>query len=102
MNQIKAAWKGDEKLWKVFWVFFLPVAIPLGIARFFAGWYVIQYESLVFAVLIWAVWVYVSLWRCAFNARWPGWGYIIRAFVILVIAWVGMNIADVVIPALSA
>ena len=102
MNQIKAAWKGDEKLWKVFWVFFLPVAIPLGIARGFAGWFLIQYESLVFAVLIWAVWVYVSLWRCAFNARWPGWGYIIRAFVILVIAWVGMNIADVVMPALLA
>ena len=102
MNQIKAAWKGDEKLWKVFWVFFLIVAITLGIVRFFNPYFLIQYEILVFAILIWAVWVHVSLWRCAFNARWSRWGYIIRAFVIVVIAWVGMNTYEVVMPILSA
>ena len=84
MGEIKKAWLGDEKLWKVFWIYnfllggFLNIGIDqidkLGESFFWV--FVVVY-------LVWAIWVLGSLWRCAFNASWKGWGYIIRGIVVL-------------------
>lgn len=108
------AWKGDEKLWKVFWIYHVLVSVSAGVAFQFIGAAYYQLrgnESLDFdpaglaifiagliAASIWAVWCYVSLWRCALNTRWSGWGYIVRAYVVLQVVWVSLSIADGIAP----
>lgn len=83
MSGIRSAWKGEEKLWKVFWLYnflagifigFVLGAIPDGTALF---------TVVAIAALAWVIWATVSIWRCAFNAGWKGWGYIVRVLVVL-------------------
>jgi len=85
MNEIKKSWKGEEKLWKVFWIynFLLGGLINIGIGQTekLEAEYMLWF--LIIVTLIWVVWVSVSLWRCAFNASWKGWGYIVRGFLVL-------------------
>jgi len=83
VDTIVASWKGNERLWKVFWIYNWLVGTAVGIGVEAASNSLPMSAFLVVAVLIliWAVWVTVSLWRCAFNASWRGWGYIVRAVV---------------------
>ena len=99
------AWQGGERLWKVFWVYYLLVAVLIGFGSGLAVWLDFQFPGLAslaalfgVAVFIWVIWAYVSLWRCALNVQWLGWGYIVRAFVVAQVAWVCINIADTIVP----
>lgn len=84
MKDIKAAWKGEERLWKVFWIYNFLFGIALGIAMDHVPRFGLIIEAIVYTVvLIWAIRVFVALWRCAFNARWKGWGYVVRGVVVL-------------------
>jgi hypothetical protein len=97
LDAILASWKGHERLWKVFWIYngLFGTAVGIGVA---AAAKVLPWPALLVIavfVLIWVVWVTVSLWNCAFNSSWRGWGYIVRAGVVLgiiaiVIALVGV------------
>ena len=85
MDAIKASWNGNERLWKVFWIYNWLFG-----AAFDLAWQVAEPRLPVAAqavlgllALVWAVWVLVSLWRCAFNSSWRGWGYIVRGFVVV-------------------
>ena len=84
MEPIARAWRGQERLWKVFWLynFLLGSAVIAAIDAVPAEQVVLVIFILVTA-LAWAVWVGVSLWRCAFNSSWRGWGYIARGLVVL-------------------
>ena len=48
------------------------------------------YLFIVFAIL-YSLWVTVGMWQCAFNAKWRGWGYIVRGFFIAIIAVVAIT-----------
>ena len=94
MDEIKQAWRGEEKLWKVFWIYnFLFGA--------FINWCLdnvekANFEPLTWLLLIitpvWIVWVAVSMWRCAFNSDWRPWGYIVRGLLVLCVVAVGLAI----------
>jgi hypothetical protein len=85
LKAILASWKGHERLWKVFWIYNWLCGTAVGIGVEAAAKVLPWPALLVIAVfvLIWAVWVTVSLWRCAFNASWRGWGYLVRAGIVL-------------------
>jgi hypothetical protein len=76
LKAILASWKGHERLWKVFWIYNWLCGTAVGIGVEAAAKVLPWPALLVIAVfaLIWAVWVTVSLWRCAFNSSWRGWG----------------------------
>ena len=86
INWIKSAWRGGERLWKVFWlgalaiyafVFILGILfafLPIGPATY-ALWYVVCFSM--------SVWWWVSVWRCAPNSGWPLWKYLSRIVVVL-------------------
>jgi len=88
---VRSAWSGDAPLWKAFWLYFVMgltsgvliagclfglVGIPC-----FAVWIVIAPAG---------VWAAVSVWRCAFNSRWRGWGYLARAVLIMQLLGIGV------------
>ena len=84
LEPIIAAWSGKEKLWKVFWLYNFILGTAIGYAIDYVAGLGLIIEIAVFTVvLIWAIWVLVALWRCAFNSRWRGWGYVCRGVVVL-------------------
>jgi hypothetical protein len=87
LNAILASWKGKERLWKVFWIYnwLFGTAVGIGVEAASKALPVPAFLVVAVLVLIWAVWVTVSLWRCAFNSSWRGWGYIVRAIVVLAV-----------------
>lgn len=82
MNFIKKAWKGEEKLWKVFLpplvIIFLVPALLNPIKHIYIST-IFQY---VIALLLvsYIAWYIVSLWRCAFNTKHKLCGYLARIF----------------------
>ena len=96
MGDLKNAWSGGERLWKVFWLYNMVLGTFLSVT-----FDVVAEENLLLlgllsgVMIIWAVWVTVSLWRCAFNTDWRGWGYIVRALVLLSLVTVASTIAAV-------
>jgi len=85
---IEKSWEGDEKLWKVFWLYNWLLTIAIGVIGQFAvnsfGYAGVIAAYTMFT--LWYAWFVISTWRCAFNVSWQGWGYIARAFVIFWIA----------------
>lgn len=89
---IMKARNGEERLWIVFWLYNV-----LGIFLFrilFALLDIVLTEKnarmgmLIFAcvfvvlVIVYFIWALASLWKCAFNVGWKGWGYLGRAYVV--------------------
>ena len=83
---LRAAWNGDEKLWKVFWIYQWLLGIALSIGLALSADFGLLAERVVLAVVaVWLVWVVVAQWRCSFNARWRGWGYVVRALLFITV-----------------
>jgi hypothetical protein len=91
---VATCWRGGERLWKVFWLFGVAGAAAVGyvvgqvegVVRSSPMWIgvgLIFWGLAAVASVAYQVWAYVSIWRCAFNADWKGWGYIARAFAVL-------------------
>lgn len=82
------AWRGDERLGTVFWIYGVIVShllTGLHIAAFDRGqWGLLQTLILISAAYI--AWILIAIWRCAENAD-PFWGTLARW---LTIAW-GLN-----------
>ena len=85
MGWISSAWRGQERLWKVFWLYGFILGIILQIigsvaaALYGATFYI---PALIFYI-IYIIWLMVAQWRCAFNAEWKIWGYVVRILIIL-------------------
>lgn len=85
---IRTAWQGKARLWAVFW--------GAGVGLTFVGAFCAAVVGDVLAWPLWwfalcgvflvayEVWLLVSIWRCAPNARRP-WGTLARAWVFLAV-----------------
>lgn len=85
---IKNAWKGEAKLWKVFWLMGLLIAVLTVILMMVLT--PLLFISPYAYIGIYIVWTFLAQgfiliadWRCAFNCGWKGWGYIVRTLVVL-------------------
>jgi hypothetical protein len=110
LNYIKQCWKGEEKLWKVFWIWnilvgFLLTAfiqITIVITVFPAAMQIalnknleaVTFPKLALAFLgivifllslAYDIWALVSLWRSAFNCTKKVYGYIARGWIVVII-----------------
>lgn len=91
MEWVKRAWRGEERLWKVFWIYGFLGSIGLGIALSIVSAVLGSISAVLGLVgsiayigvsIIYTIWLWVSQWRCAFNADWRIWGYIIRFLMV--------------------
>lgn len=82
---------GEERLWIVFWIYTvigilfttsLYNALLQAITDLRGYGPLVLLFVLVIAYLAYIVWAMGSLWRCAFNVGWKGWGYLARACVV--------------------
>ncbi len=94
---MKNAWRGQERLWKVFLLAHLPLmafllsmiwmigTIDAGMEYESGNFEIVDWLSLAVNSLIYPIffWVLVSEWRCAYNVESPAWGYLMRVFVVL-------------------
>jgi len=93
------AWRGEERLWKVFWIQHLigtavigllfsaltiilvnafHYQIPIIVFKFLAVILIVPYGILALCLL----------WKCAFNVHWKFLGYFCRVYVVFIsIAW---------------
>ena len=92
-SNILKAWRGQAAAFEVFWVFAFPFNLAFFATGFIAGYFATRHPWLSYIVFIagplyclFLVWFCVSLWRCAFNADWAAWGYLSRAWVILLVS----------------
>ena len=77
-------WNGRARLASAFW---LLGVIGLHLLSFFINLVAARGHPIatVVCVIVWLsyyIFALVSIWRCAWNTVWKGWGYIARAYVI--------------------
>ncbi len=118
-NFIVRYWRGEEKLWKAYWLFgflgsgifgsalgfgmgmglfvFLPaigrspitLGVNLGMFHFIftqsfeRGLPIFLDLGVLVLAAVYTIWVVVSIWNCAWNVRWEGWGVIARGLVVI-------------------
>jgi hypothetical protein len=93
MDVIKNNFRGKAPLWQVFWIQNILIGglLQYGVEKVAPHLSTVPiYLLIVFAVL-YSLWVTVGMWQCAFNAKWKGWGYIVRGFFIAIIAVVAIT-----------
>ncbi len=73
---------GRERLVRVYWGGKLVLAVLIGLMAVLPDWeppwFLVGGLITLFMFLWW-----VACWCCAWNASWVGWGYIVRALVVL-------------------
>ncbi len=91
------AWRGELKLWEIFWLYGLLSAFAFATILFLADDLLgIPRAVLLLVYALYAIWITVSIWRCAFNCGWRGWAYLARASTLLGVVQV---LVDVLSPA---
>jgi type VI protein secretion system component VasK len=90
MNWLKRAWRGEERLWKVFWLYslFAPLLAYLLLIVFplqVYGTLLITYSYFFVGWTLFNCWVVVPLWRCADNTGWWLWTRLARINVLVIV-----------------
>ena len=87
LNLIGRAWRGEERAWVVFWLYWVLPELPLK----FVDDSIFDEVNLIFRItfalvfIAYLVWVLVAMWRCQKNAK-SRWALFMRPIVILSIA----------------
>jgi hypothetical protein len=82
------AWRGEEPLYKVFWVYGVVVSFIMAIffgAALYAKRAGLQ-EALLVLFAVYTIWILVSVWRCAKNTQEAYWGLLARQLTVI---WAG-------------
>jgi hypothetical protein len=81
-RSLAAHWHGQASLASAYWLFGV-----LGGSVFLVLFWLVGSNPLVLVIFLawipYTVFALVSIWRCAWNTSWKGWGYIARVIVIL-------------------
>ena len=76
-------WRGEEALWKAYWLIgVLGGWAVQTVAANLVSFEIVPVLPAVGGALIYAVYVFVAIWRCAFNADRRIWGYLARAVLV--------------------
>jgi hypothetical protein len=100
MHWLKRAWQGEERLWKVFWIYVIlaggildaiqqagfsflikpnvhlsPLQVP--------PWAIIVVGLWMVFSILYIIWLSRALWKCSFNTRWRILGYAARIVFVL-------------------
>jgi hypothetical protein len=94
MNIIKNNFLGKTLLWQVFWIHNVLIGgiFQFGVEKVVPHLSTFPTYLLVAFAAFYSIWVMVGMWQCAFNAKWKGWGYIVRGFFIVILGVVIITI----------
>ena len=102
-NRFVRSWRGKERAYKVFWFYAVPINLVFYVLGAIAGYVAATNPAVSMLILVAApvylvflAWFCVSLWRCAFNVGWSGWGYLSRGWVALVVVGIGAQLFSVI------
>ena len=85
------AWRGEQRLWKVFWLYGVATSVTivaLYIVAFYDGRMALR-QVLLPCFAAYTAWILISVWRCAGNTNEKLWGTLAR---FLTVAWAGNTI----------
>jgi hypothetical protein len=97
MGFMERGWNGDEKCWKVIWVYgvlfiFLAKLCAVAICLVFPVDYVtVNYHGLFLTLLrsVYTLWLFVSVWRCAADSDWKITTFFVRFLLIFFLSALG-------------
>lgn len=92
MGVIKRAWRGEEKLWKTYWILGWVCLSAFGIVVEILSKIVPLLGILGILSLPYTIMWMISCWRCAWNCAWKGWGYIVRGLILFVVLVIPVGI----------
>ena len=81
-QSLKAHWEGKASLASAYWL----VGVAGGIVFGFLFNLLASSSAIFLIVIAWfpyIIFATVSIWRCAWNSSWRGWGYLARTMVVL-------------------
>ena len=82
---VRSAWEGRAPLWKVFWLGGELFGSALAVVLFVVIRPGPVTPIAVLCSLPYAVWIGVSIWRCAYNVRKRQWGDLARIYLIVAV-----------------
>ena len=85
------AWRGEEPLWKVFWVYGVATSVTIVtvyVVAFYDGRMALR-QVLLPCFAAYTAWILVSVWRCANNTNETLWSTLAR---FLTVAWAANTI----------
>ncbi len=87
MEIIKNNFQGKTPLWQVFWIQNILIGgiLQFGVEKIAPHLSIIPTYLLIASSVFYSIWVIVGMWQCAFNAKWKGWGYIVRGLYVVII-----------------
>lgn len=94
-QSLRAHWEGKASLASAYWL----VGVLGGVVFLFLFNLLASNPAVLLVLIAWlpyAVFSVVSIWRCAWNSSWRGWGYIARTVVVLNIIVVLLQVGGVV------
>jgi hypothetical protein len=83
MELIKKAWRGEEKLWKVFWLLGLVVPFIFGILIRMLAFVSPLIGLLELLIIPYTIWWMIACWKCAWNSTSKTWGILARVYIVL-------------------
>jgi hypothetical protein len=79
MSFVEYYWRGKGPLWKVFWLYGVLVSVGLAVliaTAAFQNWVALPaLIAMIVGLVIYTIWVVVSIWRCADNIEGRPFGY---------------------------
>lgn len=80
------AWRGEEPLWKIFWIYGVAVSSSVvgGYIAAFDDAHVLLRQILLLCFAAYTAWILISVWRCADKTKEKIWGTLAR---FLTVAW---------------
>jgi len=90
-NFIFNAWNGSSKLWLVFWVYNVIFGVTIEVVYEYISTLNYPSTNIIFAPLlaIYFIWISVSLWKCAYNAKSKVWGHLVRILLAISVVAAG-------------
>ena len=97
MEFVVTWFKGEERLWKPYWLGGVVGVICLQILSVLANFAGLFASIFVIVLMVfYQFWLLPAIWRCAFNVNWNVWGYLARISVVFsALAWIAMVVMAV-------
>jgi hypothetical protein len=76
-------WSGRGKLWKIYWVYGIAVGWLVALTCVLAVRSGVSGRAMKVVFLPYYTWVFVSIWRCAFNTESRAWGPVARVLALI-------------------
>jgi len=80
---LRRHWEGKARLYRAFWFVGILPSVSFNFLYALAGDNLVLIGVISLFSVPWTFFALVSIWRCAWNVGWLGWGYVARILVVV-------------------